>query len=148
MEVNKDATMVGIESLIEGLVPAEDDGGEERATAKDIVNNTGAGAAGADIRWPMFVADRIDKVDGAEARTERMGGGDIIIEITSEDDTMAVFVNVEEKEGKIFVELHSGVGFANAAGAKNGPLLSGDFHLASRGELERAGFVDGDVVDE
>jgi len=67
LEIDEDAAMVGVDSLVEGLVPAEDNGRKQGATTKDIVDDAGAGATCADVRFPMFVPNRVEKINGAKA---------------------------------------------------------------------------------
>ena len=49
---------------------------------------------------------------------------------------------------KIFIELFSWVGIADATGLENRPLLVNNFGFSSSRETGRAWFVDHDVVNE
>ena len=96
----------------------------------------------------MFVPDGVQKVKRSKTGAEGMMGREIVVEVASQDDAVALLVDVSEEMGEVFVELRSGVGLADATRAKNGPLLSGNFQFAWGRELERTGFVYRDVVDK
>ena len=59
-----------------------------------------------------------------------------------------MFVDAGQKFGQIFVELMVWLGVSDAARAEDSPLLARDFVFAGGRGLDRAGFVDRDVVDK
>ena len=61
--------MIRVYGLIEWFIATEYNGGEQGAAAEDVVDHSRSGAAGTDIGFAVFVANRIKKVKGAKAYT-------------------------------------------------------------------------------
>ena len=67
IEVNKNSAVIRVDGVVEGLVPAEHDSGKQSAAAEGVVDDAGAGAAGAKGGRAMFGFKNVDKAEGLEA---------------------------------------------------------------------------------
>ena len=86
-------------------------------TAKGVIDDLGSSAAGANIDGTVFRFDDIGKTERAERGEKWMACGESVVEISYEDNTIALFVDCGKEVNESGVELLSRVGFLNATGA-------------------------------